>query len=118
MEATDKIFIENNLCSIHDGIINKLIATEVLVIGRGNPDLAPVFEEMISSARKAKIKGTIMERRLLKYSSTIRSLGFVRAKDCEIIDIINNNLVIKHNYINIRKTEFEELEKLSFYAED
>jgi hypothetical protein len=112
LKTTDRVFIENNICSIHDGIINKLIATEDHLIHNGAMKLVPAFEDLIAETRKAKEKGIKIETRLKKYFYAIRSLGFTRDKDWEDIEIINNELVIRNDSVNKWKAEFEELEKL------
>lgn len=112
MKTTDREFIENNICSIHDGIIRKLIATEDQLIVNGAMKLVPVFEELIDETRKAKEKGIIIETRLKKYFYAIRSLGFTRDKDWEEFEIVKNELVIKRDSLNKQKAEFEKLERL------
>ena len=94
METTDKIFIENNICSIHDAVINKLINLREDLISKNAMKLVPALEDLIQDVRLAKEKGIRIEHRLKTYLYTIRAMGFSRERGGEEITIINNRVVI------------------------
>lgn len=99
METTDKIFIDNNICSVHDRIINALIDIRERINAAAardeqvNPDgLIAEVEELVLLTRHAKEKGVKIEARLKKYLYTIRALGFARDKETEELIVIDNQL--------------------------
>lgn len=99
MRTTDKIFIDNNICSIHDRIINLLIAVRERIIAskandnKINPDeIIAEFKTLLQLTREAKDKGIKIESRLKKYLYTIRALGFTREPEVEELTVIDNKL--------------------------
>jgi hypothetical protein len=113
METTDKIFIENNICSINDYIINTLIRTREDLIAKGALKLVPVLEDLIIHTRLAKEKGLKIEGRLKEYFYTIRSLGFSRDRGWQDIEVVGNQVVIRTDSINKKKADYEILEGLN-----
>lgn len=99
METTDKIFIDNNICSIHDRIINALIDIRERIIDSKNNDglmnldaTLDEIESLVLQTREAKDKGIKIESRLKKYLYTIRALGFTREPEAEELTVIDNKL--------------------------
>ena len=92
MKTTDQIFIENNICSINDAIINELIRIREEMIAEYDLKHVPAIEFLIICVRFAKEKGVKIETRLKKYLFTIRALGFTRDKEMEEIEINDNIL--------------------------
>jgi hypothetical protein len=99
MEITDPIFIENNICAIHDRVINALNHLSDKFREEGNREDAQCLEEITSDVLLAKQRGIKIECRLKQYLYTIRALGFSRDKDMEQIEIIENQLRLKNNVI-------------------
>lgn|SRR5574343_505430 len=113
METTDKIFIENNICAIHDDIIRRLIKTEDRLIASGASHIIPDIEEIIDQVRLAKQKGIKIESRLKLYFYTIRSLGFARDRGWEDIEMDGNRLTIKTDSVKKELAKYEPLEGLN-----
>lgn len=92
MNTTDEEFIKNNICSIHDGIINSLNDLSSMLWANGNRDMPAFIDDIVSEVLLAKEKGIRIENRLKVYRFTIRRLGFVRAKEKERLTIVDNKL--------------------------
>jgi len=78
MENTDPVFIENNICSIHDECIREAIRIREDLIAKEQNDHVPALDNIIRRLRNAKDRGIKMERRLRIYRFGIMSLGFSR----------------------------------------
>ncbi len=92
MESSDSAFIENNICSIHDGIIRELIRIREELLAGNENEHVPALEALIDKTRQAKDKGIKIEGRLKKYLYTIRALGFARDRENDAIEIIDNKI--------------------------
>jgi len=92
MEQSDPAFIENNICSIHDGIIRELIRIREELLASDQAKHVLALEALIDKTRQAKDKGIKIESRLKKYLYTIRALGFARDKENDAIEIIDNKI--------------------------
>lgn len=98
MEATDKVFIDNNLCEINDRIIRKLITLSEVLEKEVNGEYTQTINEITKDVFFAKKKGIKIENRLKHYLYTIRALGFKRDRELEgeqEIVIINNRITIR-----------------------